>query len=293
MQLLITTSFSVLELNTISEEIRCIHRGDGLYYGIARNDRNIFIAARKRMVSSDTPIEAECGEILIFDFGLKLKDRLQSPFPLRDLHQIAWYDGRLWATCSYDNLIAIWDGMKWQKWFPLAEKPDSPPDMHHYNSIMFEDGLIWLLAHNRGPSELLAFSLSDLSLTHRIMLGDQAHNIWRESGKLCTCSSKDGMILGEDGFSLYTGGFPRGYAFDGIERCIGISELAERKDRDPSTGKLQIYDKQWNLKNTITMENEGLVLDMLVLRNSSIDRSGWYQNIRRFFSSPVNVSYDE
>lgn len=290
MKLLVTTSYSVLEVDTGSAEVRSVHRGDGLYYGISQSDKNIYVAARKRMVSSDVPIEEECGEILIFDFDLRLKGRLCAPFPLRDLHQIAWHAGKLWLTCSYDNLIAIWDGVNWQKWFPMDEKPDAPRDIHHYNSFMFNEEFVWILAHNRGPSELLAFSLADFSLKRRIQLGDQAHNIWSESGKLYTCSSKTGMIMGQNGFSLCTGGFPRGYAFDGVERCIGISELAERKDRDPSTGKLLVYDSSWNLMRSIVLAGEGLVLDMFNLDRRSQRYSSWLQTLRRLRFFRMNVS---
>ena len=270
MKLLITTSFSLLELNTKNGKIRRVLHGDGLYYGLARTDKSIYVAARKRMVSSDVPVENERGEILVFDLKLELKERLQAPFPLRDLHQIAYHDGKLWATCSYDNMVAIWDGKEWRQWFPLGETADSPRDVHHYNSLFFEDDLVWVLAHNRGASELLAFSLLSRNLVNRIGLGNQAHNIWRENGQLFTCSSGEGKILGEAGFVLKTNGFPRGYAFDGNVRCVGISELAERRSRDLTTGKVLIFDNVWKLQKEIFLPQEGLVLDLLPLTHNPL-----------------------
>ncbi len=255
----------MLELNTKSGRVRRIHQGDGLYYGLAASDSSIYVAARKRMVSSDTPAEEERGEILVFDLDLNLKERLQAPFPLRDLHQIAWHDEMLWVTCSYDNMVAIWDGKEWQQWYPLGETPDSSRDVHHYNSLFFEGDLVWVLAHNRGPSELLAYSLQNRNLVKRIELGNQAHNIWHEQGQLFTCSSGSGKILGDFGFELETGGFPRGCAFDGELRYVGISELAEKKDRDLTTGRVLVYDKAWKFVNEINLPGEGLVLDLLLL----------------------------
>lgn len=284
MKLLVTTSYSVLELNINNGKTHRIHHGDGLYYGLTRGDQNIYVAARKRMVSSVISPENERGEILIFDADLKLKDRLQAPFPLRDMHQIAWHDRKLWVTCSYDNMVAIWDGDNWEQWFPQSETLDGPHDIHHYNSLFFERDQVWLLAHNRGQSELLSFSLRDRSLTQRIMLGNQAHNIWRESGQLFTCSSADGMILGDRGFAFETGGFPRGYAFNGSEHYVGLSELAERKLRDLTNGRVQIYDKKWKLKNAITLEKEGLVLDVLILHNDESSKDGQARWIHKIMS---------
>lgn len=289
MNLLITTSFSLLELNTRNGYVRHIHQGDGLYYGIALAEKNIYVAARKRMVSSNVPTEDERGEILIFDLNLNLKGRLQAPFPLRDLHQIAWHDGKLWMACSYDNMVAIWDGKDWQQWSPLGETPDSPRDVHHYNSFFFERDLVWVLAHNRGPSELLAFSLQSRNLVERIELANQAHNIWREDGQLFACSSGNGMILGETGFALKTGGFPRGHAFDGIEHCVGISELAERKDRDLTTGKVLVFDIAWQLLKEINLSGEGLVLDLLPLPDNMLPgHSGLLSKLRRFLPTKGN-----
>jgi len=274
-QLLVTTSHSVLKLDTDGGEIHHVHSGEGLYYGLTHNNQNYYVAARGRMVSSDIPQEDERGEILIFDSDIILKSRLQAPFPLRDMHQIAWFSGKLWITCSYDNMIAIWDGLNWRQWFPLAESTGKTPDMHHFNSLMFEGRKIWVLAHNYGPSELISFSLGGRKLKKRIMLGNQAHNIWREGKQWYTCSSGSGKILGNLGFSLDVGGFLRGYADDGKERCIGVSELAERKGRDVTNGKVLVFDMEWKLLKTIDLPQEGLILDFLKLQSDRVSKHAW------------------
>lgn len=265
MRLLLTTSQSFLLLDTDNGESYPLDRGHGLYYGIARNDDQIYVAARNRLVSSDVPQQDERGEILVFDHALQPCGALRAPFPLRDLHEIAWHGGKLWATCSFDNMIALFDGENWERWFPLGTGSDGPCDVNHFNSFMFEDDRVWILAHNRGASELLAFSLQTRSLVERVAIGNCGHNIWREDGRLFTCSSAEGRLLGERGFLLETGGFPRGVAFDGNSRCVGISELAEREDRDFTTGKLMLFDNDWKLQSEIGLPGEGLILDMLPL----------------------------
>ncbi len=263
MQALLTTSQSFLLLDTDSGAAHVLDRGRGLYYGIAHHGDHLYVAARRRLVSSSVAQEQERGEILRFDRQLRARGTLEAPFPLRDLHEIAWHEGKLYATCSFDNLIAVYDGRRWEQWFPLGERDAG--DANHFNSFLFENGRVWILAHNRGPSELMAFSLDERRLVERVQLGNCGHNVWREDGQLFSCSSADSVILGERGFSLATGGFPRGVAFDAASRCVGVSALSERKERDLSSGQVLVFARDWSPRHAIDLADEGLVLDLQVL----------------------------
>lgn len=265
MQLLLTTSHSFLLLDTDSGLSYPLDRSRGLYYGISHHRDKVYVAARGRLVSSDIGQADERGEILVFDRALRPCGKLSAPFPLRDIHEIAWHGGRLWIAGSFDDMIAIYDGVQWAQWFPLGGAEDGPRDVHHFNSFMFDEDRVWILAHKRGASELLAFAQPTLELVERIGLGNCAHNIWREGSEIFTCSSMDGRIVGHRGFSLQTDGFPRAVAFDARTRCVGISAMAERKDRDLSTGKLMIFDQDWRLRKEMCLPGEGLILDMLPL----------------------------
>jgi hypothetical protein len=263
MNLLLTTSQSFLLLDTDSGRALRLDEGRGLYYGIARHGDHLYLAARNRLVSSDVPSADERGEILMFDRQLRQCGSLQAPFPMRDLHEIAWHGGKLYATCSHDNLIAVYDGQRWEQWYPLGGP--GVGDQNHLNSFMFEDGVLWILAHNRGPSELYAFALADRRQLQCLQLGNCGHNMWREQGQLFTCSSAESRLLGDQGFELDTGGFPRGVAFDVSSRCLGISALIERKARDFTIGKVRVYDRNWHASHDIAMRDEGLVLDLMPL----------------------------
>jgi O-antigen chain-terminating methyltransferase len=268
MKLLVTTSQSLLLVDTDSGSYAALDRGRGLYYGIAEAGGKLFVASRQRAVSSNTERDSERGQILVFDRRLQPLGLLAAPFPLRDLHEIAWHGGKLYASCSHDNMVAIYDGANWEQWFPLGGSLDDgqgPGDVNHFNSFFFESGRVWVLAHNRGPSELLAFSLETHELVERVNLGNSAHNIWREGGHLFTCSSIDGKLVGENGFVLDTGGFPRGVAFAAGLRCVGVSAMAERMARDFTTGKLALYDDAWQWQKDIVLQDEGLVLDVRLL----------------------------
>lgn len=259
-RVLATTSRSFLCLDISTGNKQVIHSGDGLYYGIAVSPDHVFVAARRRMVSSDTSAAQEAGVIHVFDHALRLVDTLIPPFQLRDLHGIAFDEGVLWAICSFDDMVAQWDGYEWRKWYPLGEPTGVAKDVHHFNSFYFENDIVWLLAHNRGPSELLGYSKRNLELVSRVQLGVQAHDIWREDDQLFTCSSGVGQIVSKDGFSLNTGLFPRGYSRVDDYRLVGLSELAERHQRDYTTSIIRCYDQNWELCGEIKLENEGLVL---------------------------------
>jgi hypothetical protein len=286
MHVLLTTSQSFLLLDSESGRATRLDGGNGLYYGIARNGDHLYVAARKRLVSSTVPSSEERGEILIFDRQLRQCGSLSAPFPMRDLHEIAWHDGKLYATCSHDNMIAVYDGQQWEAWYPLGG-PDVG-DQNHLNSFMFENGLIWILAHNRGPSELYAFSLADRRQVQCLQLGNCGHNLWREQGQLFTCSSAESRLMGDQGFILDTGGFPRGVAFDAERRCLGISALIERKARDFSIGKVRVYDRQWQARHDIDMHDEGLVLDLMALPDGfSLPADSLWHRLRGALGWPV------
>lgn len=251
-----------MKIDTETSHITRLHSGKGLYYGITNSDENIFVASRNRMVSSSVPIEKEEGEILIFDFDFNLIDSIKPPFSLRDMHEIAWHDGRLWVTCSYDNLIAIWDGAVWDKWFPLPQDQDGPHDMHHYNSFLFEEKKIWLLAHNQGDSELFCFACQDRKIIKHVKMGSHAHNIWKKGEELFTCSSGEGKIISDAGFELQIGSFPRGYQHVEGARYVGINEYAERKDRDWTESHILIFDDDWRELGRLDLPDEGMILDI-------------------------------
>jgi hypothetical protein len=264
MQYLATTSHALLSIDSTTGAIETVHSGSGLYYGIASDGRNFYVAARRRLVS-DARSE-ERGHILVFDHELKLVDTWDAPFPLRDMHQILWWCDRLWITCSFDNLIAITDGRNWQRWYPLGEPASEPYDRNHFNSLAVHDDNLIVVAHNYGKSELLFFDAASLELQNRIQLGMQAHNVWQQGrGEWVTCSSGKERLVGSRRFKLKTGRFPRGYAATHDEIAIGLSERKERHERDFSCGAINIYDSRWRLRKQLELGRCGLVLDILAL----------------------------
>jgi len=292
--LLISTSTAVVRLGTPVQSrtegrvanARIVAEGQGLYYGIAPDRHgSCWLAARCSKVSDALPTEAEQGQLVRLsdpaatvpaDAGNDLQS-LTPPRALRDLHDIAFYKNALWSVCSYDDAVSIYSFSQraWTWWQPLATSPTGGPDQYHFNSLYYEGDLVWVLAHRRGPSWLLAFPAAaalqgkTVAPMHRIELGHQAHNIWRQAnGELCTCSSIEGKLVGEHGWQLHTGGFPRGVAQLPGGWVVGVSELKERKERDFSDARLLFYDDAWHQTTEVTLPKVGMVLDILPIPRS-------------------------
>jgi hypothetical protein len=261
----VTTSHSVLLVDGSSGDAKPVHRGQGLYFGIASDGERFFVAARGRMVSSEVPAELEDGRILVFDPSLNLLEEIAAPFALRDMHEILWHEGKLWITCSFDNMVAVYEPASghWQRWYPLGPTAAPPYDVNHFNSFGIVDGALAILAHNMGDSEVLRFDTGGRQLLSRRFLGRQAHNVRTlDDGALLTCSSGEGDLVATNGWHLKVGGFPRGLVLGEHERYVGISEIAERQDRDLTTGRIAVYDGGWNLQRTLLLPQEGLLLEL-------------------------------
>src|SRR6185312_10154455 len=76
MKVVATTSQSVLLVDCVTGQSSVLHRGAGLYYGIARIGSDLAVAARRRLVSSPVPREEERGCILRFGPDLRLRETL-------------------------------------------------------------------------------------------------------------------------------------------------------------------------------------------------------------------------
>jgi hypothetical protein len=269
MNVIATTSQSVLLVDCMTGQASVLHRGAGLYYGIARIGSTLAVAARRRLVSSPIPRIDERGCILLLDAELRVRDVVEAPFALRDIHEIAWFAERLWLTCSFDDMVAIYDGSGWQRWTPEvpprgrgAPVGDVANDQHHFNSFLFLGDEIALLAHNHGRSEVHFFERRSGSFRRTLNLGSQAHNLWRDGDAFYTCSSIEGKLVSSAGWQLLTGEFPRGVCFSPTHRAVGLSALIERGQRDFASAAIVVHDASWVRLHYVHLTREGMILDL-------------------------------
>ena len=266
---LISTTHHLLVLDEVDRFYR-VDSGRGLYYGSAQRGDYIFVACQNEpaAASDEGLLVKQAGSILVFEANsLQFVEELRPPFPLRGAHGIAIFDDRLWVTCSFDNLIAIYEfrTRNWAKWYPAANVGARDRDVHHFNTIAPVGTEICVIAHNRGASDLLFFDCTTRDLCSVTRLGNQSHDLFFVNGQPGTCSSGDGELVSTGNWVLRTGGFPRGIASAGDTTLVGISIPAARMDRPTTSGIIRRFAINWRHCSDYVLEGAGLVLAILPL----------------------------
>jgi len=266
MAFLVSTSHHILLLDPSRETAYRVHSGKGLYYGLCMHRGRVIAGCRHRLPSRDEGERMEeRGSLLLFDERLAVEEEVQPPFPLRDLHGMASFYDMVWVTCSFDDLVAIFDPATrtWRKWYPSADPLAHGRDAHHYNTIEKIDDRIVLVAHNLGRSHVLVYRYPSLELERVRPLGLYAHNVFAVGSSLATCSSGDGLLMAESGWRLRTGGFPRGFAATDDVKLVGVSRNASRDERSDLDGVIRVFDDAWRFQTDYVLRGVGMILDIL------------------------------
>jgi hypothetical protein len=267
---LVSTTHCLLAVDAEQGCAFLLHSGQGLYFGLAFDPQGRFYVACRNATAgpeSEAVRAAERGSVLIFDSTLRFCGELTAPFPLRDVHGIAYFDNRLWVTCSFDNMIAVYhfESCQWRRWHPVPEAAAPGCDIHHFNTVRFINDQIWIVAHRYGSSEILRFDYPDLQLQQALSLGRMAHDIFLFRGVPATCSSADGWIVNTRGHRLRTGNFPRGLARNTNGKLLGLSLNAPRAERAHQSALLRWYTADWRFRADYVLPGVGMVLDILEL----------------------------
>lgn len=93
-------------------EVRTVHEGAGLYFGIAQTGDRWYVAAHEQtdVAPSIEELERQRACLLVFDADLRLVDRRDPDgFALRQPHGLAAIDGEVWITATYDDHVVIHD----------------------------------------------------------------------------------------------------------------------------------------------------------------------------------------
>lgn len=270
MQILFSTSYSVIALNTLTSEAFAIERGSGLYYGLTKYEESFILAARRRLVSSSIPRSEERGCLVRVPFRGP-KEIIEAPFPLRDVHALAAIGDELLLTCSLDEKIAIYRHGAWSQWHPVGLPEQEGVDRRHLNTFYQGPEGFWIMSHNFGPSEAIRFDETTREILERVPIGVQAHNIWFDHGLMRTCSSGEGRLMGA-GLCVHTGGFPRGYASDGRHPLVGLNQFASREGRDGTTSRILMMDMNYTIVKQFAFPDEGMLLDILPISTSDFDQ---------------------
>ncbi|MGF1501745.1 MAG: hypothetical protein ACFBSD_07990 [Paracoccaceae bacterium] len=197
-------------------EVAPLLEGRGIYFGIAREGRRVWVAERNRDATG-APADPGAPQDAIRRWHLSRRglvpdetatatgphgtdgtdgtDGTATAEPrLADLHQIAWDGAGLWATTAETPFLLRRAGGGWSG-IPVASAlpPDlraAPPgadtapararDPHHFNSIALAGPTVYVVAHNWGrQSFALALDRRAAETGRAIRLG-----VWREIGQL-------------------------------------------------------------------------------------------------------------
>lgn len=283
---LVSTTHHLLLLDSQNQVVHHVDSGHGLYYGICRHKGVVYVACRNEIhgPDRDDARKNERGSVLVFDPDFKLRAQLQPEFPMRDVHGMTVIDDHLWVTCSYDNLIAIYDlrSRTWRQWYPSADPVARGTDVNHFNTVAMVEGRICVLAHNFGRSQLLFYDYPSLHLHSSVWLGVQAHDLFHLDGRLATCSSAEGALVSLDGSWIRTGNFPRGVAVAGDEILVGISMLASRSQRGAMSGIVRRYTPRWEFQTDFVFDDCGMILAIEPLAGCDPVRLTLWPHVRKF-----------
>jgi len=269
MPFLVTTTQAFWVFDDISRQAYRIDEGNGVYYGLTHDeDGRIFVGARRCPYGVDRAGRAaQSGTILVFDPDLSRSGELRPPFPLRDLHQIYAFDGKLWVCATHDNMIAVYDlqGESWEPWYPFGEATDpEDTDRHHINSVWADGDEIFLVGHSGTAGCVHVFDRSSLAHRRTENFGTYAHNVWREGGALNVLSSLEGYIAAEDGRRrpVSPGNFVRGAVVTDRHLYIGVSQNVNRAERGKGSCEVVKLDPAGNTLNIFGLSGYGMVHDL-------------------------------
>lgn len=267
MLLLVTTTRAFWVFDETSRQAYRIDEGNGVYYGLTHgHDGHIFVGARRCRYGVDVAGRAaQTGTILVFNPDLSPGGELQPPFPLRDLHQICYFDDKLWVCATHDNMIAIYGFPGWETWYPFGEPADpTKPDSHHINSIWVDGDEIFLVGHSGTTGCVHVFDRVTREHRRTLDFGRYAHNVWRENGQLQVLSSLEGCILSEDGTRrpVSPGNFVRGAVVTGQRLYVGVSENVNRAEREKGSCEVVRLDPSGRTQSIMGLVGYGMVHDV-------------------------------
>jgi len=156
--------------------------------------------------------------------------------------------------------------------YPLGKPISEPFDINHINTVLERADGAYVLAHNRGESEVYRINPLSFGIEWRQKIGRGAHNIWFDDDQIRVCSSLDHSLIGLDGLNIYIGGYPRGYCFNGNIRLVGTNEVASRQDRTGTVSKIIILDKSYAELSSIELTGEGPILDIMEIKDSEFEK---------------------
>lgn len=274
---ILVTTFERVLLVTLTPtyevaRVRVVHEGRGIYFGIARHGRRLWIVERnldinKAQRTAKAPVNGIAGWWCPWIGPLRRTGPTVTHPDFDDLHQIAWDEGALFVTTGHTPFLVRHDVRTGKTTDVPVEDllPDHlrciegvNPDKYHINSVAVTGNRLWVLAHNWDrPSFAVGMDLA-AARTGRAEaseiiedLGSCCHDVLPAFGALWVLDSGGAALVrvGTDGQMRYSvdgeGGkpFPRGLAQVDDRLVLAYGSWAdEREARINSVSFLRVFD---------------------------------------------------
>ncbi|WP_285936552.1 MULTISPECIES: hypothetical protein [Thermomonosporaceae] len=197
-------------------------------------------------------------QLLIFDHALNYVRSSTVRLQI-NIHQLAFGKGRVWAVSPWTNSLigaptgagveAIEFDLSRNVLVPYRRREGRPSaDEHHFNSILWADGHLFVAAHafgegsfiNRYDAETLRFQKTLHGAGHSI------HGLARHEGELFWVSTMTQEIRSDRGYRLFLHrpGYPRGFAMTAEYFVVAISQCRGRGRRHAGNSWIQVIDRR-------------------------------------------------
>jgi hypothetical protein len=230
--------------------------------------------------SSDELYIANHRQLLVFNRELKFLRIVTPPLQV-NIHQLAYNSGCVWAVSPRTNsLIGVYPGanatavefkLLLQKVIPYTPRQaKESEDKHHFNSLLWADGYLFVAAHNFGyPSFINCYEEATLYLEYtQCNVGFSVHGLAIYKGELFWISTQTSQVRSNQGYSqqLLKQGYGRGFAMTDQYFIVAISEFLHRDKRRSGDSWIQVIDRQ---HKTVVAEfhlyNTGSISDLRLL----------------------------
>ncbi len=185
----------------------------------------------------------------------------------RGVHQLDVFQDELYVTDTYNNRIIVlsdfvvaesryWKSADYREFYPygkLGIEGRKSSNYKHFNSIYFEGGAAWLVAHNETTktgisSELIKCSVKDFAVQESIFLkGSNCHNIYKSADHDLFCASMEGQIINTRDYNVIDtcDGLTRGLSVSNDFIVYGVSPIErDRSQRGLGALSLKVLDSK-------------------------------------------------
>jgi hypothetical protein len=202
------------------------------------------------------------SSLFIYDANYKLIKSIPTPVEMDYTHQMTAHGDSVYITDPMRDVITIFNTAteNWSE-FKVTE---SGTNTCHVNSVFFDDDLMYVMCHNRGPSDIRVYK--DFTLINTIKAGTISHSIWKMRGDIWYCDSGNDSICTIDGKQRVTipqRGFVRGAAVIGDKVIIGSSVKKFRNPDIFSFYGVTILDSDLNVEKQIPFTYGHAVADIM------------------------------